>query len=195
MGAGTLGRMRRWVLLLCVAVLVAACSGGGSDTLELIDAGDRDPAPQVTWETLEGDELSLDDLDGPVIINFWASWCPPCVEEAPELAQLHESYDGQAHLIGVNVRDSQANGLSFERANNIPFPSWYDPAGEIAADFGAIGPQGLPSTLLLDEDHNVALRLFGAVTFTQVANYMEPLLAEAEGEPGEGEPGDVGVAR
>ena len=182
MGTGTLGGMRRWVLLLSAAFLAAACSGGGSDSLELIDADDRDPAPEVTWDTLEGEEMVLQDLDGPVIINFWASWCPPCVEEAPELAQLHDAYEDQAHVIGVNVQDSETNGLSFERANDIPFPSWYDPAGEIAADFGAIGPQGLPSTLLLDEDHNVALRLFGAITFPQVANYIEPLLAEAEGD-------------
>ncbi|MBA2318055.1 MAG: TlpA family protein disulfide reductase [Euzebyales bacterium] len=171
--------MRRSVVLLLCAALLAACGGDLSGRPELAEPGDREPGPEIAAETLDGERLALADLEGPVIVNFWASWCGPCVAEAPELARLHEVYEGRVHVVGVNVKDNVTNAQRFEGDQDIPFPSWFDQAATIAADFGGVGPQALPSTIILDADHRVALRLSGAVTFAQVANYLEPLLAEA----------------
>ena len=172
--------MRLPLLLAACALLAAACTGSDAQAGELVPPDRREPAPAVAAETLDGDELALADLEGgPVLVNFWASWCGPCIDEAPELRNLHDAYaDAGVHVVGVNVRDRTTNALRFERDFGIPYPSWHDPASEIAADFGGIGPAALPSTIILDADHRVAVRLFGAVTFSQLRDYVEALLDE-----------------
>ena len=174
--------MRLPALVLACALLLAACGSGEASSFALIDPAEREPAPDVRAETLEGEELGLADLDGgPVLINFWASWCGPCIEEAPALRNIHDAYaDEGLHVVGVNVRDRTSNARRFERELGIPYPSWTDPAAEIAARFGGIGPAALPSTLILDAEHRVAVRLFGAVTFAELQGYVEPLLDEAD---------------
>ena len=189
--------MRQLSVLLCLAVLAGCTSAGGQESATdryvegtggvVFAVEDRQAAPAVTGTTLDGDELALADLDGPVLVNFWASWCGPCVREAPHLVAVAEEYGPRGlHVVGVNVKDSSTvNARSFERDHAIPYPSWHDESASIAASFGGIGPGALPSTILLDADHRVAVRLFGAVTAMQLAPHLEGLLDEAG--PGDGD--------
>ena len=170
----------RVLLLLGLALIAGACGSSEQRIGELLPAAEREAAPAVVGETLEGEELALAEIEGPVLVNFWASWCGPCVGEAPELRNLAKAYEDRVTVLGVNVRDNATNARRFESDLDIRFPSWFDPSSEIAASFGGIGPAALPSTLILDAEHRVAVRLFGAVTFTQVSGYLDPLLAEAE---------------
>lgn len=181
--------MRHLLLCLLLALSVAACAGGrqeaspgqfvGGTGLVAFDPEDREPAPAVSGTTIDGEELTLAELDGPVLVNFWASWCGPCAREAPHLAAIHEQYaDRGLHVLGVNVKDRPANARTFERDHGISYPSLYDESASIAASFGGIGPGALPSTLLLDAEHRVAVRLFGAVTAMQLAPHLEALLEE-----------------
>ena len=113
------------------------------------------------------------------MINFWGSWCGPCVAEAPHLAAVAEQYAAEGvSVVGVNVRDTTVNARSFEREYGITYPSWYDESAQIASQLGALGPTGLPSTILLDREHRVASRLFGAVTARQLAPRLDALLSE-----------------
>lgn len=174
--------MRQLVLLVAVCALAVACSDG-SESGEVTPVEDRQAAPRIVAETVEGDELALADLDGPVLVNFWGSWCGPCAEEAPELGRLHDHYHDQGvSVVGVNVRDDRGGAQRFIDEFDKPYPSWFDPPGEIAAEFGGVGPSAIPSTLLLDAEHRVAVRFFGAVTYAQVQRRLEPLLAERDGE-------------
>lgn len=189
-------RMRhfaRQLAAVACAVALAACSAttgqeGTGDGAFVQGAGgvafpveEREPAPRVSGATIGGEELRLSDLDGPVLVNFWASWCGPCVTEAPHLVAIDEEYGPRGlHVVGVNVKDQPANARSFERDHGIGYPSWYDEAASIAASFGGIGPAALPSTILLDDEHRVAVRLFGAVTAMQLAPHLERLLEEAD---------------
>jgi thiol-disulfide isomerase/thioredoxin len=186
-----LAAMPRFLLaIVALAVLTAGCTLGtaaadgdafvSADGTTDIAAGERQPAPEISGPTLDGSSLALADLDGPVVVNFWASWCGPCAREAPHLAAVAEQYaDRGVRVVGVNVRDTIANALAFEREYDISYPSWDDESAQIASQFGALGPAGLPSTVLLDADHRVASRMFGAVTARQVAPRLDALLADA----------------
>jgi thiol-disulfide isomerase/thioredoxin len=184
--------MRRLLwLLLCPALV--ACTSSSTEGLAdgafiagrgtaAVPVDQRVDAPAIEAETLDGERLALADLDGVVIVNFWGSWCGPCIQEAPDLVATHERYAGAGvHLLGVNVRDSATNARRFEADLGIPYPSWFDPTGEIAHAFGGVGPGAMPSTIILDAQHRVAVRLFGSVTFPMLQGYLEPLLAERGG--------------
>ena len=181
--------MSRLLLAVLVVALTAGCSGtlqdataGGfvaGDGSATIAAEDRAAAPEVSGTTLDGESLSLSDLDGPVVVNFWASWCGPCVKEAPALRNVAKAYEGRVSFVGVNVKDEQAAARNFEQDFRVGYPSWEDEAATIAASFGGIGPAALPSTLVLDAEHRVAARLFGAVTEPQLSAQLDAILDEA----------------
>jgi thiol-disulfide isomerase/thioredoxin len=183
--------MPRFLLaIVALAVLTAGCTLGtapadgegfvSADGTTDIAIADRQPAPAVSGPTLDGSSLALEELGGPVVVNFWASWCGPCAQEAPHLAVISKQYaDRGVRVVGVNVRDTTTNARAFEREYGIEYPSWDDESAQIASQFGALGPAGLPSTVLLDADHRVASRMFGAVTARQVAPRLDALLAEA----------------
>lgn len=179
---------RTMILLLVLSVSAVACSGasqaGGSardfirgSGQEVIPPAERQPAPAIVAETLDGDELALADLRGPVVINFWASWCGPCVQEEPHLVAVAKAYRSEGvEFVGVDVKDTRANAQAFVRDFDVPYPSWYDESAAIAAQFGGIGPSALPTTLVLDSDHRVAARLFGAVDRARLSRAIDKVL-------------------
>ena len=182
--------MARLLLLVVAAVLAAACSGAaepgaqqdfvaGDGSTAVIPAAERKDAPDVNGTTLDGEPLALAELDGPVVVNFWASWCGPCAKEAPALRNVAKAYDGDVEFVGVNVKDRPAAALNFERDFKVGYPSWDDEAAAIAASFGGIGPAALPSTIVLDAEHRVAARLFGAVDEAQLSGELDRVLDEA----------------
>ena len=89
--------------------------------------------------------------------------------------------DGEVAFVGVNVKDTKARALSFERDHGVTYPSWEDPASAIAASFGGIGPAALPSTLVLDAEHNVAARFFGAVDRESLTPVLDQIADERDG--------------
>lgn len=162
---------------------VSAVEGPGGEInrgrTPLIEAADREDAPPATGDDVDEQPLDLADLDGsPTVVNFWASWCGPCAREIPELVEIAAEYDGRVDVVGVNVKDSRTNARSFERDQAVTYPSFFDPSAQLAARFGGIAPNALPSTILLDGEHRVAVRLFGAVTAVQLRGYLDELLEE-----------------
>ena len=172
-----------------LALVAAACGSASADEFGTVTeqvrddalADDRPAAPPISGTSLSGDPVDVSALEGPVVLNFWASWCGPCVSEAPHLAAISEQYAGRAHVIGVNLDSSETNARTFERDHGIPFPSIHDPSKTIAAALGRSGPAGVPTTLVLDAEHRVASRLLGAVTARELAPRLDALLAESAG--------------
>ncbi len=177
------------VFVAATCALVSACAGTATQPGIGFVAGqgvadvapeDRLAAPQFSGETLSGEQLSLSQLPGPVVVNFWASWCGPCAEEAGDLQAIHELYgDYGVHVVGVDIKDTVVNARSFHRDHGITYPSIHDEAATIAAEFGGIGPAALPTTILLDAEHRVAAQLFGAVTAAELSVRLNALLREA----------------
>ncbi len=187
--------MSRLIAALGVlAVVAAGCTGGASaadcerlpgvrPALCITPVEDRRPAPTRTAPVLgdESAELGIESLAGaPAMLNFWGSWCGPCRTEQPELTEIAERFAGDVGFLGVNVDDPAANALAFVREFDVPYPSVHDPAGSYAASFGGIGPSVMPSTLLLDGDGRVAVRIFGSTDATELTVLLGELLEEAD---------------
>ena len=139
-----------------------------SDT-DPIPAGNTLMAPQVgliapdfTLSAIDGSEISLSDLSGsPVILNIWASWCPPCRAEMPDLQQAHlENSDTDLHIIGINStsQDSLQNVLSFVEENKLTFPILLDTSGSVTRNFNI---HSLPTTFFIDRSGKITRVLIG----------------------------------
>lgn len=176
----------RLAAVLCASALLASCTVSTDGSFErsrtLLDPSDRDPAPDVCGETTQGEALCLDAYDDgtPTLVNFWGSWCGPCATEVPELIAVGEAYGDDLDLVGVNIQDaSVVNARSFERDQRVTYPSFYDDTSEIAAAFGGIAPEVMPTTILLDAEHRVAIRMFGSVTQRELQPLIDQLIDEA----------------
>jgi thiol-disulfide isomerase/thioredoxin len=142
----------------------------GAGSIDEIAPSDRGKVVEARGEDLDGDALDLADYRGKVVVlNVWASWCPPCRSEMPDVVRLSESLDPQtAVVLGINTRQSGSGGLpaaqTFAEEAGIPFPSFYDPSGAVPLALSdKLGPYSLPSTIVLDRQGRVAALVLGEI--------------------------------
>jgi len=133
------------------------------------------PAPAFDLETLDGGRLSLAQLRGsPVVLNFWASWCIPCREEAPLLTAAASDYEAQGlRVVGVVYQDSAGNARDFMNRYGQTYPGLLDPDGRTAIDYGVFG---IPETYFIDAEGIVSSRQVGAVTAVDLRRQIEAIL-------------------
>ena len=107
------------------------------------------PAPDFTLETLDGKTVTLSDLHGQVVlINFWATWCPPCRAEMPAIQQVYDEYRGRGFtVLAVNQRESQGRVAAFMDELDLTFPVPLDRDGRVSARYRV---NALPSTFFVD---------------------------------------------
>jgi cytochrome c biogenesis protein CcmG/thiol:disulfide interchange protein DsbE len=163
-----------------IALLAYGVASQSRDTSidDAVAEGERPSAPVSTLSALgRDDEGSLDDYRGRVVLlNFWASWCPPCVEELPLLERTQRRIEGQgATVLGVNYKDLPEDALGFVRRFELSFPSLRDRDGEYAEDFATTG---FPETFLIDRRGQIAATRRGPVTRAWLDETLPPLLAE-----------------
>lgn len=124
-----------------------------------------EPAPNLEFVSLGGDQVSLASLRGRVVLlNLWATWCSPCLQEMPELSALHRKYvDNGLVLVGMNVdrADRSDKVRAFVSERRIPFAVWLDPKMRTA---NALRVIGLPATFVLDRSGRIVLRRIGPIT-------------------------------
>jgi len=158
-------------------------SGDGSSTV--FDAADRTQAPDQSGKTLDGEDVSLSDYRGDVLVlNFWASWCGPCRSETPVLNEVHGDFEDQGvSFLGVNIKDDETAARAFEKKQKVGYPSLYDQPGEVAQAFrDTVPPQAIPSTLVIDRDGAIAARVIGETDYDQLTELVEQVVAE-DAEP------------
>lgn len=113
------------------------------------------PSPDCAFTTLEGlPAKGLRALQGEVVyVDFWASWCPPCVKSFPFLNQLEHEFKAQGlHVIGVNLDEKKVDAQAFLDKNQVDFEIVADQTKQCAKDFGVIA---MPSSFLIDRKGNV----------------------------------------
>jgi cytochrome c biogenesis protein CcmG/thiol:disulfide interchange protein DsbE len=136
----------------------------GSEIPGALARGERPTAPVFTLPRLDREgELSLASLRGKaVVVNFWASWCVPCEQEAPVLEEAWQRHKGDGLVVlGIDFNDLRPDALRFMRKHGVTYPVVYDRDGELVAKFGATG---VPETFFVDRRGRlVGKRVTGAV--------------------------------
>ena len=144
------------------------------------------PAPQFAMQLLGGGEFRLSDHEGrPLVINFWASWCPPCRQESPAFERQWRRYrDTGIQFVGVDIQDDVSDAEAYVREFGLTFPNGLDPDGKITIDYGVIG---LPVTFFVGSSGIVEGRWVGAIPEEKLEEWVNTLVAasapsgEAEG--------------
>src|SRR5690606_13320822 len=145
----------------------------------------RPALPPIEGETLDGAHLDLADLRGDVVvINVWASWCPPCRAETGDLEAVHQATRTLGvSFVGINVEDQRDKATSF-LAGRVTYPSSSAPGSRYARGFTAPpAPVGLPGTLVVDRDGGIAAAIYRQVGRAELEAIVTRLAAE---EPADG---------
>lgn len=122
-------------------------------------------APDFTLPTIEGNMVSLSSFKGKkVILNFWATWCPPCRDEIPHMVKLYEKYkDDDYVIVAVNMTSTESDidvVKTFVNDHDMTFPILLDEKGELVALYEMIG---YPTSFFLDTDGVIRYRITGAL--------------------------------
>lgn len=135
------------------------------------------PAPTLSLEDLNGDHSSLADYHGQVIlINNWATWCPPCKAEMPDLQAYFEKHQDQGFvLIGIESGESASEVAQFVTSYQLTFPIWLDLQGKALQVFKNYN---LPNSYVIDRTGTVRLTWTGAIRTDVLEEYVTPLLKE-----------------
>jgi peroxiredoxin len=137
-------------------------------------------APSFTLQDLNGKTVSLSDFKGKVVVlDFWATWCPPCVKEIPHFIALYEQYKDQGFaMVGISV-DREGIGVvsSFAQKHQINYPILMAD-GQVANAYGGI--TGIPTTFVIDSAGNIRQKYIGYRDKAVFEADIKALLAEAE---------------
>lgn len=178
-------RVYRFLLLLVAVVFVGAGCNQPSDVIEStgdgvgVDVGQE--APDFTLTSFEGEVVSLSDYDGQVIfLDFWAAWCPFCVNEIPEIQAIHESYP-EVVVIGVHRTETEAveDGQAFVDELGAMYTMLKDEDGSVYQTYSG-GRPFMPLGIIIDQDGLVHQRFLGPKTAEQMKEPFMNLLGAEE---------------
>lgn len=138
---------------------------------------ERKAAPNFRLELPGGGTLSIEGLRGRVVmLDFWASWCQPCRDEAPVLAQVYREYRGRdVEFVGINLWDSPGDAELFLQEQGHEYPNGIDAEGKIAISYGV---RGIPEKFFITSDGLVARKFTGPMNPDLLRRILDALLSE-----------------
>jgi thiol-disulfide isomerase/thioredoxin len=190
-------RTRVAAVLVGAVLMLASCTGksavdqsaggqfrfvGATSKGTLIVAANRKKAGSVSGSLLDGGTFRLSQTTGKVVVlNFWATWCAPCVVETPQFDSVYRAYKGKGvTFVGIDTKEaSRDSPKAFVKNNDISFPIVFDEQGEVATALGKIAAPGLPFSVLLDRLGRVAAVYLGTVSAQDLEPVLNKLVAES----------------
>ena len=147
------------------------------DDLSIVPAPVNFAAPELTLYDLDGEQASLADFEGQVVlVNNWATWCPPCKAEMPTLQAYYEKHKDQGFLlIGIEAGEPVDEVAQFVEDYKLTFPIWLDPQNKALSAFHN---QNLPSSYVIDRQGTVRLAWVGAISKSILEKFLTPLLED-----------------
>ena len=150
---------------LCMGTFLSACTRNAEH--KIIGVGDH--APEVQLPTVDGKMVNLADYRGKVVlVHFWATWCPPCVEEVPTLERFYQQVFGtDIEVLAISVDDNVDVLKTFLGKNKVHFPVLRDPGSTTAGRYGTVK---FPETYLVGRDGVVRYKVIGPLDWSLPAN-------------------------
>jgi peroxiredoxin len=168
------------ILLIVIAVLFMAApkSAGNAESLSaVVPATVNYAAPELSLQNIDGETKSLADYrDQVVLVNNWATWCPPCKAEMPTLAAYYTEHNAEGFMIiAIEAGDPLNDVSQFAQSRNLNFQVWLDPNN---ASLRAFGNGTLPNSYLIDRSGTVRYAWTGEINKAMLEKYVTPLLTE-----------------
>ncbi len=172
------------VVILAVAVIALVQNRNlpAPENIEPAPSERRGPvAPDFTLTGLDGRSVSLSDHKGKVVIvNIWATWCPPCIAETPSLDKFYKMMkDEDFALLAVSVDEDGENAVKpFMKRKNLSFPVLLDPDNRVARMYGS---RKVPESFIIRKDGTIDNKIAGAIDWTtpELIEYIHKLLKES----------------
>lgn len=173
------------VVLALAAVAYNVFAGGGApQTASHSASGQSSEYPQlvnydseVFLETGQAMRLTQIAEGKPLVVNFWATWCPYCIEELPDFQQVYHEYSDRVSFAFIDATDGTRETLDIAKAyieqNGFDMPFYYDTAGNAMMEYGI---SGLPTTVLVDADGNIVSLIPGAIDASTLRQVLDTLL-------------------
>ena len=163
------------ILAVSIIALLAYTLWNGLSEKENIETPSQlvgNPAPEFVLESFNGEEVKLSDFRGKtLLVNFWASWCHPCREEAPILEKIYMSLSGkQVEFIGINIMDDRKSAEEYIKSFGGTFVNIHDPKNRIHLDYG-VG--GVPETFFVNPEGIITDKHRGPLTEKMIMGYIE----------------------
>lgn len=176
--------MRKIVIaLLLAAALLPACSKekqpakSAPAAAPVTKAAEGGAAPDFTVKDLDGKDVKLSELKGSVVlVNFWATWCPPCREEIPSMMKLNRAMNGKAfRMLAISIDEGGKDAVVKFFKGNRDLPTYLDTDGKISQLYGTTG---VPETFVVDKQGVIQKKIVGGMDWgsAEVAAYMDELL-------------------
>ncbi|MEW9667400.1 TlpA family protein disulfide reductase [Ammoniphilus sp. 3BR4] len=175
--------MKRNAIVLAIIILFASLALYGNLNKSETDNANKERRPEAGFaaplfelEGLDGKTYALGELDKPLILNFWASWCGPCRKEAPILTGLYEKYQDDIEIWAVNVavNDKLENARSFAEHYQFTFPVPLDSSGSVINQYQVIA---IPNTFFLDRHQNIVKVATGLHSQEEIEEIVKQLIS------------------
>ena len=168
------------ILLIAVSLLPAGCkdkSPAKSASESVAKAVEGSVAPEFTVKDLDGKDVALSSLKGSVVlVNFWATWCPPCKEEIPSMIKLNQAMTGKAfRMLAISIEEGGKEAIDSYFKGRRDLPTYLDTEAKVSQLYGTTG---VPETFIVDKQGIIRKKIVGGIDWNspEVISYLDELL-------------------